>query len=110
MTTPFGYCSLLTKKKRCTSWHIALTDYFSVIAKLDFRTTARLDQRLRRGGRLLEDSISKIYPHSGTDTEFVVVDSVAVVVDGAAGADVRSAVRTAAGRPQPPPAGGFAIY
>ena len=50
----------------------------------------------------IEDSRSEIYPQSGTDAVIDVVDIVTAATDGAAIADACSAVRTAAGRPQPP--------
>ena len=56
----------------------------------------------------LEDLRSKIYPQSGTDAEIAVEEKITAVTDGAVIADMSSEVRTKAGRPQPPPAGGSA--
>ena len=52
----------------------------------------------------LEDSRSEIYPQSGPNCATDVADTFTVVGDGADVEDTGSAVRIAAGRPQPPPA------
>ena len=47
----------------------------------------------------------QIYPQSGANTVIVVVDIVAVMIDGAIVVDIGSVVLIVAGRPEPPPAG-----
>ena len=53
---------------------------------------------------------TKIYPQSGPDGDIIVVDTVTAVEDGAAGVDISSVSRIAAGRPQPPPAISIAAF
>ena len=52
-----------------------------------------------------EDLRCKIDPQSGANTDIVIVDIVAIVVDRPVIVDIGGIVLIIAGRPQPPPAG-----
>ena len=52
----------------------------------------------------LEDLRGQIYPQSGADSNVIIVDSEAALVDDAAIEDTGGSILKVAGRPQPPPA------